>query len=284
MIFKKRKIFFLIIFILIICISTTINAIDNTSLEITNLTNNNINSNIVNSYVIDNSGIFSLDTKQQLNDALKQFEKDSNGVQIIVYIEDYIPQGTTLEERSLNIADVNKVGQKEKDNGILFYLATKDRQFRWEIGYGLEPTLNAAWLGRMSREYIIPKFANNNFEEGIVDGLIQVEEKILDVNFSNLDNFNASWAINNSNASIFLLIIFFLIDNPLFILVIIFLIVNIIKYILRKKNPTNMSDSYFNNAASGIFFGGKGGFGGSFSGGFSGGGGSFGGGGFSGKF
>ncbi|MGV8086072.1 MAG: TPM domain-containing protein [Candidatus Woesearchaeota archaeon] len=289
------KRFFNLFFIILLVLSLNLSNVYSLSDNIAVSTEDNFsdNSNRLNSYVVDNSYVLSLETKQQLIDALKQFEIDSNGVQIVVYIEDYIPNNSTLEERSLNIAEVNKIGQEKNDDGILLYLATKDRQFRWEVGYGLEPTLNSAWLGRMSREYMIPKFANEDFEAGIIAGLIEVEKKILNLNNSttlNDTNYTNTDDTFSNDSTIFkllafLLIVMMLLNNPFVLIIIIFIIFYIIKLINRKNNVKNVNDSNFITAASNIFFGGRGGSGGSFGGGgFSGGGGHFGGGGFSGRF
>ena len=34
------------------------------------------------------------------------------------------------------------IGDKEKNNGVLFLIATKDKQMRIEVGYGLEGSIN----------------------------------------------------------------------------------------------------------------------------------------------
>jgi len=232
----------------------------------------------INDYVVDNAHVFDSDVKIELNDALKELEITSGGIQVVVFTEDRIPTDTTLEERSLEIATKNGIGSSDSDNGLLLYLATSDRQFRWEVGYGLESQLNSAKLGRISRDYMVPKFKEGNFQDGIIAGLAQVEEVLIGNQTSALSNTKSR---SFNSLGIILLILFFLISNPIIIILVIILIIYIIKLILRKKGIIT-DDTQFMNATSNLFnTRGRGGFSG---GGFSGGGGHFGGGGFSGRF
>ena len=133
---------------------------------------------VISSYVTDNAGVMSPNAKLQLENDLRNLEKQTNGVQYAIYIENSIPQGYTLEDYTLKIAETNKIGKKGNDNGILLYVAIKDRKYRWETGYGVESTLNSALLGRISREYLVPNFKNNDYEQGILQA-VDVTKRIL---------------------------------------------------------------------------------------------------------
>lgn len=132
----------------------------------------------ITSYVNDNADIFSTDQKAALEQNLRDFEKQTNSVQIVVFTENEIPSDTTLEERSLAIAEQNGIGKKGADNGILFYIAIADKKYRWEVGYGAESTLNTPLLGRVSRTYMVPYFQDGDYAQGIIVG-IDVVQKVL---------------------------------------------------------------------------------------------------------
>ena len=235
----------------------------------------------VNSYVTDNAGVLSSSAKAQLLNEITELEKSTNGVQFVIYIENEYPKSYSLEEYTLKIAEDNKIGKKGNDNGILLYVAVKDRAFRWETGYGVESTLSAPLLGRVSRDYLIPNFKNGDYEKGILD-TFEVAKKILlgstDSDILKLENEKDS-GIGIGNK--YFLAIFI----GMFILLMIF-------SVIQKKargSKTYKNDSFYKGAATGLFLGnmgrGRGGFGGSGGfGGFSGGGGGFGGGGFGGKW
>lgn len=234
---------------------------------------------LINSYVTDNAGVLSLGMKSQLENELRNLEKDTNGVQFVLYIENKIPSDYSLEEYTLKIAEANKIGKKGNDNGILLYIAVKDREYRWEVGYGTESALNSALLGRISREYLVPNFREGNYESGILQAVDVVKRILLGSNDPDIVALRNERTISESNFIFgFILIIF--------IFLILFSAFRKIKK-LEKTQKKKHKDDFYRGAATGLFFGslgrggrGSGGFGGF--GGFSGGGGGFGGGGSSG--
>ena len=232
------------------------------------------------SYVTDNAGVLSPQFQAALEDALRALEEETNSVQFVVFIEKSVPQDSTLEERTLRIAEKNGIGKEENDNGILLYIASEDREYRWEVGYGIEGTLSASWLGRMSREVLNPAFAEGNYGKGILDSVSAIHEKLMRSGDADI----AKGAEEESMISPRL---------ALAIILIAFLMIIVISIIAAKastrqgitKKKGSWEEGVYTGAATGIFWPrGGGGFGGGGFGGFSGGGGGFGGGGFSGKF
>ncbi len=236
---------------------------------------------IIKSYVTDNAGILSESSKAGLEKTLRDLEKSTGGVQYVVYIEKEYPKEFSLEEYTLRIAELNKIGKRGNDNGILLYIAINDKKYRWEVGYGVEGTLNSPLLGRISREYLVPNFINGNYEEGIIK-VVDISTKILqgsnDPDIVKLKNSNET----NTNQTI--------IYSAIFLVIAVFIILRFVAMLrTSKKNikSRDSNDSFYHGAAWGLFVGGfgRGGFGGSSGfGGFSGGGGGFGGGGFGGKW
>lgn len=236
----------------------------------------------INSYLTDNAGVLSPSAKTYLENSLRALEKETNGVQYVVYIENEYPKEYSLEEYSLKIAEENKIGKKGNDNGLLLYVAIKDRKYRWETGYGVESTLNSALLGRISREYIVPNFGAGNYEKGILDA-VNVTERIL-LNSSDADILALTKPADNLkiNPTIAWLIVFIII----WVLIGIFYVIK--PYLMNPGLIKKRNKNFYRDAATAIFLGswarGRGGFSGSGGGlgGFSGGGGGFGGGGSSG--
>lgn len=69
------------------------------------------------------------------------------------------------------------VGQKGKDNGLMFLAAMKERKMRIEVGYGLEGAIPDATAGRIRRDVITPYFKAGNPGKGIVLGISQLAQK-----------------------------------------------------------------------------------------------------------
>lgn len=241
---------------------------------------------IIKSYVTDNAGVLSESSKIWLEKTLRDLEKSTGGVQYVVYIEKEYPKEFSLEEYTLRIAELNKIGKEGNDNGILLYISINDKKYRWEAGYGVESTLNSPLLGRISREYLVPNFMKGNYEEGITK-VVDISAKILQGS-NDPDIVKIKDGENTTKkANIFFIVIIMsliFIGSIFLIIINIFSMRNIIKGGFKGKDIKHKryNDDFYKGAAWGIFIGGsgRGGFGGSGGfGGFSGGGGGFGGGG-----
>jgi uncharacterized protein len=100
--------------------------------------------------VVDTAGVLSAQEIAQLTQDIQALEEKTGG-QLAVCIENHIPEDSSLEDRSLEIATTWGIGHKEHDNGALLYLAMGDRRSRLEIGYGWEGWVNDARAGDILR-------------------------------------------------------------------------------------------------------------------------------------
>jgi uncharacterized protein len=66
------------------------------------------------------------------------------------------------------------IGDKEKDNGVLFLIAPHDRKVRIEVGYGLEPVLTDGRCGRILDEAVLPAFKAGDYGKGALNGTAQI--------------------------------------------------------------------------------------------------------------
>ncbi|NCN10291.1 MAG: TPM domain-containing protein [Leptospira sp.] len=80
-------------------------------------------------------------------------------------------EGEILEEYSLKVVESWKLGQKDKDNGVLMLIAIKDRKMRIEVGYGLEGDLPDIICKRILDNKLKPNFKKGNYAEGIQEGI-----------------------------------------------------------------------------------------------------------------
>jgi len=117
--------------------------------------------------VVDRANLITEKNHIGLSKGLKQYKlKTGNQVQILTIntLED-----ETLEGYSIKVVDQWKLGDKEKDNGILFLVALKERKVRIEVGQGLEGLLPDALTGRII-DQVVPYFKKNKYEQGIIYG------------------------------------------------------------------------------------------------------------------
>jgi len=124
--------------------------------------------------VNDNAEILSETTRQLLSSILSEHE-DRTSNQIVVLTVPTI-NGESIEQYASEVFEAWKLGQKDKDNGVLIVVVPDDRRMRIEVGYGLEATLTDALAGRIIRNLMTPKFKNGDYDGGISDGVRAVIE------------------------------------------------------------------------------------------------------------
>ena len=119
-------------------------------------------------YVNDYADLLNEETKEYIIKTNKDLYSKT-GAQIVVVT---IPslEGNSLEDYATKLFRSFGIGDKTKNNGLLLLLALKERQFRVEVGYGLEGVLPDAKTGRIQDEYIIPYLKQDNWNEGIKNG------------------------------------------------------------------------------------------------------------------
>ncbi|MDO5462217.1 MAG: TPM domain-containing protein [bacterium] len=130
--------------------------------------------------VVDQAGVLTPQEKVALTQTLLALEEKTGG-QMAVCIESTLPEDTTLEEHTYNIATAWGIGHKDHDNGALLYMAMNDRRFRLEIGYGWEGWINDARAGDILRK-MTPLLREGKTADAILLAITHVayfvEEKI----------------------------------------------------------------------------------------------------------
>ncbi len=91
----------------------------------------------------------------------------------------------SIESYALNVFNENQLGQKENDNGILILFAKDDRKVRIEVGYGLEPVVTDAISSRIIRNIMIPNFKDEDYFEGLDQGVDEIIKIISDPVYAN---------------------------------------------------------------------------------------------------
>jgi len=122
--------------------------------------------------VVDQTGTLSSADIDSLTQKLKDFET-RKGSQIAVLI---VPttQPEEIEQFSIRVAEVWKIGRKKIDDGAILLVAKNDRKLRIEVGYGLEGVLTDVTSKRIVDEVITPKFRSGDFAGGISDGVDRI--------------------------------------------------------------------------------------------------------------
>lgn len=127
-------------------------------------------------YVEDRANVINASDERSLNGVLQELEQKTGAQYIVLTV--LTTGGLPIEEFSIELAEKWKLGQKGKDNGMLFVLAKNDRKWRFEAGYGLEGFITDQYCGRVGREVLVPYLRKGNFSEGIYRANLTIVQKI----------------------------------------------------------------------------------------------------------
>ncbi|WP_374574288.1 YgcG family protein [Phenylobacterium sp.] len=118
--------------------------------------------------VVDDAKILSPATEERLTGELKALEDKTGHQMVVVTVPDL--QGYPIEDYGYQLGRTWGIGDKDRDDGVLFLVAPSERKVRIEVGYGLEPVLTDALSSLILQRQVIPAFKAGDMEGGVVAG------------------------------------------------------------------------------------------------------------------
>jgi uncharacterized protein len=125
--------------------------------------------------VVDQADVISQDSREDIAAKSQALEQKSD-IQLVVATVNSLGGGD-IETYANELFRTWKLGQEQKNNGVLLLVAPNEHKVRIEVGYGLEGTLTDALCSVIISSAIIPQFKSGDFSGGIdhgVDGIISV--------------------------------------------------------------------------------------------------------------
>jgi len=125
--------------------------------------------------VVDQADVMTAESRSDVEAKWKDLE-DKSGIQLVVAKVKSL-QGGDIETYANELFRSWKLGQAQKNDGVLLLVAPAENKVRIEVGYGLEGTLTDAISSVIISSAIIPHFKNGDFPGGIeggVNGIISV--------------------------------------------------------------------------------------------------------------
>ena len=119
-------------------------------------------------FVSDFAGMLTAEQRQLLEIKIVGFEKDTSNELSVVTIPNL--SGDAIENFAEKLFQDWGIGKDKKDNGVLLLIARDDRQFRIEVGYGLEGALTDAQSFWIIQNILKPAFQKEDYYGGISAG------------------------------------------------------------------------------------------------------------------
>ena len=155
-------------------------------------------------YVNDYAGMISPQAKAEIEKKLAEFERTDSTQVVILTVPSL--EGDPIDDFGIRVADAWKIGQKEKDNGVIFIVSKGDRKTRIEVGQGLEGKLTDLMAGRIVDLVVNPRFKSGDFDGGFIAGT----QALIDVTRGEFKADGSRFVQKHENPSrFFSLIIFF---------------------------------------------------------------------------
>lgn len=127
-------------------------------------------------YVVDLAGVIGGDARIRLNGYLRELEEKTSAQVVVLTVAGL--DGESIDGFSLRVAEKWKLGQKGKDNGVLFLVALGDKKYRVEVGYGLEGVLPDSLVGSIGRSYLMPHFRRGDYSAGLTEAVAAIAGEI----------------------------------------------------------------------------------------------------------
>lgn len=151
--------------------------------------------------VSDYAGVLSAGQVSALEQKLRAYE-DSTSTQIAIVIDRSL-EGEDAFEYSFRLAQAWGIGQKDKDNGVLIYVAQAERKIRIVTNAGVQGFLTDALSKRIIETTITPAFKKGDFYGGL-DGAVN---DIIKVAAGEYKNDASGKGEGSSAASFFILLL-----------------------------------------------------------------------------
>ena len=119
--------------------------------------------------IVDQAGILSPQAVAALEPKLADLE-DRSGIQLVVATVGSL-EGQEIEPYANELFRTWKLGEAEKNNGVLLLVAPNEHRVRIEVGYGLEGTLTDALSKVIITNAITPRFKAGDFSGGVTRGV-----------------------------------------------------------------------------------------------------------------
>ena len=129
-----------------------------------------------NIYVEDGAKVLSEATKERINTINQEFKELANTPQYAVITTPRL-KDESIEEYAVRRFEELGIGQKGQDNGLLFILVPQDREYRLEVGYGLEDIVPDGMKDYIISDDVVAELKAEDYDQAV----LLISNRIADV-------------------------------------------------------------------------------------------------------
>lgn len=126
-------------------------------------------------YVTDLAQVIDPATKAKLEALCAEVQQKADAQIAVVTVNSF--DGRTREDYAADVYKQLGVGSKKENRGVLILVAPKERQYKIEVGYGLEPVINDARAGDIGRE-MVPSLRSGDYSAAVLLATTRVAQLI----------------------------------------------------------------------------------------------------------
>ena len=167
-------------------------------------------------FVTDNANMIDSSYEAQITALAKQIEEKTTVEIAVVTVESF--EGESKEMYAVNLFQQAGIGKADKDNGLLILVSKQDREYRFEVGYGLEGVITDSMKVNIGDRIIVPNFKNEDYGKGIYESIVVIEG-LIDGNKEVISKYSMKPTGQSNDGGSIWPLLFFALIFALFILV-----------------------------------------------------------------
>ncbi|MFH1788363.1 MAG: TPM domain-containing protein [Candidatus Altiarchaeota archaeon] len=134
-------------------------------------------------FVTDTADMIDPSWEASINSLARQIEENTTAEIAVVTVPSL--EGLTKEQYAVELFGKAGIGKKDKANGLLILVARDEREYRFEVGYGLEAYVTDSMYVTIGKRIIEPNFKEGEYGRGlyeaveVIGGLIAGQEDVV---------------------------------------------------------------------------------------------------------
>lgn len=129
-----------------------------------------------NGFIADEANLISPQNENDINMMLWDLKKKTGSDIAVVTMNSL--NGRDVNSVAIEIGREYKLGDKNKNNGIVFLTAPNERIMSIQLGYGLEKSLGKSTAEQVRDYDVLPYYKQNRYEEGIFRGAYSLAKAV----------------------------------------------------------------------------------------------------------